>query len=186
MGYEDELVRVQAQVKEIEQLETWHAADECQRYAPGRCPSCSRIRAIEEEIERALARVEEDVAYALEEGHPVPVLFDGVKSLASLDVSRCHARGKWPLSLAEAGEADMLERMLARRLEVKRLAEGQQKRLHSVLVSLVRCYQEQYYASCLQRWPLAHFQHCNSPLQAGDLPIDWAAGFQQADMQDMI
>lgn len=177
MGENDEVVRVQSLVKEIEALERGHFFEECQAYAPGRCPTCLHIYCVEhDEIERGVLRVEEDLALALEAGHSLSALLEGVRRLASIDVARCHARGKWPLSLAEVQDEDMIERMLSRRLDVRRLPQGQQSVFRPVLVSLTRCYQEQYLEACKARWPLHLFKHYNSPLQAGGLSLDWITG----------
>lgn len=160
------LTYIKQQVAEINTLEQAHTYAECRRYAPGRCPICYRLVALEREhIDMEVAIIEEDVLYSLQ--HQKASVEDAMRLLAQADVYRCHARGKWPRSIAEIEDAHLVAMSLRRRLNENFSAdehdsdfyEAIQRRGELIETQYVPAYQRIYREACLERWELQQFEH---------------------------
>jgi hypothetical protein len=179
-----ELLRIKQWIAEIDMLEQAHIYAECHQYAPGRCPICWRIRALEQEqIEREIACLEEELGYQLRKPQPTGEEIEAaMRRLAQADVWRCHPHGKWPRSVAELEDepvphfSRLLPAMLRRRLcdppsidqHDSDYYEALQERDTLIETVWVPAYQRFYKEACLQRWELAQFEHYSPALKEGD------------------
>jgi hypothetical protein len=99
-----------------------------------------------------------------------PLILEMTTLLAQADVVRCHARGQWPRSIVEIQTQMVVWPLLKQRLEINKLPPERYQQLLPLFQQIVAIYQQSYHEACLQRWPVQHFEHYNSPLQPGDLP----------------